>query len=210
MDHQTPLHYAAKNDTVGALRVLLQYGADISAQDYKKRTPLQLAANLDRSEAARTLMVLGADAGVKDSDGQLCITTMIDKITSVAHLALNQFHGTDRMTRQQFYYLHLLEPEPPCKQNPQGQGSQERVASEPTHHQLGDWILLLLDFLFIVSWTTVAISVSVIRNKDPYVFPEDWWRVFGVVVALGLTVLEVGREVAEMIGSRRKLRSRQR
>lgn len=31
---------------VGALRVLLQNEADISAQDYKKRTPLQLAANL--------------------------------------------------------------------------------------------------------------------------------------------------------------------
>ncbi|XP_021464062.1 transient receptor potential cation channel subfamily V member 5 isoform X1 [Oncorhynchus mykiss] len=245
MDHQTPLHYAAKNDAVGAVKVLLQYGADISARDYKRRTPLQLAANLgsylylplDRSEAARTLMELGADAGVKDSDGQLCITAMIDKMTSVAHLALNQFHVTDRMTRQQFYYLHLLEPEPPCKQNPPGQGSQEGVASEPTSplefivHQgkldlimhpvvlklitvkwklygrLGAWILLLLNFLFIVSWTTVAISVSVIRTEEPYVFPEDWWRVFGVVVALGLTVVEVGREVAEMIGSSRKLRS---
>lgn len=40
-----------------------------------------------------------------------------------------------------------------------------------------------------------------------YIHLQDWWRVFGVVVALGLTVVEVGREVAEMIGSRRKLRS---
>ncbi|KAL0964344.1 hypothetical protein UPYG_G00322550 [Umbra pygmaea] len=237
LDHQTPLHYAAKNDAVGAIRVLLQYGADISAQDYKKRTPLQLAANLDRSEAARALMELGADAGVKDSDGQLCITAMIDKMTSVAHLALNQFHVTDRMTRQQFYYLHLLEPDPPCKLNRLGLGLQENCASEPTSplefivHQgkldlimhpvvlklimvkwklygrMGAWILLLLNFLFIVSWTTVAISVSVIRNEEPYVFPEDWWRVFGVVVALGLTVVEVGREVAEIIGSRTKLTS---
>ncbi|XP_010894562.1 transient receptor potential cation channel subfamily V member 5 isoform X2 [Esox lucius] len=240
LDRQTPLHYAAKNDAVGAVRLLLQNGADISAQDYKKRTPLQLAANLDRSEAARTLMELGADAGVKDSDGQLCITAMIDKMTSVAHLALNQFHVTDRMTRQQFYYLHLLEPEPPCKHSAPGTCPRENCASEPTSplefivHQgkldlimhpvvlklitvkwklygrMGAWILLLLNFLFIVSWTTVAISVSVIRNEEPYVFPEDWWRVFGVVVALGLTVVEVGREVAEMIGSRTKLRSWQR
>lgn len=40
----------------------------------------------DRSEAARTLMELGADAGVKDSDGQLCITAMIDKMTSVVNM----------------------------------------------------------------------------------------------------------------------------
>ncbi|KAJ8014259.1 hypothetical protein DPEC_G00038410 [Dallia pectoralis] len=236
-DGQTPLHYAAKNDSLGAIRLLLQNGADISARDYKKRTPLQLAANLDRSEAARTLMELGADAGVKDSDGQLCITAMIDKMTSVANLALNQFHMIDRMTRQQYYYLHLLEPEPPCKHNPPGTRPQENCTSEPTSplefivHQgkldlimhpvvlklinvkwklygrTGAWILLLLNFLFIVSWTTVAISVSVIRNEEPYVFPEDWWRVFVVVVALGLTVVEVGREVAEMIGSRTKLKS---
>lgn len=37
----------------------------------------------DRSEAARTLLELGADAGVQDSDGQLCITAMIGKMTSV-------------------------------------------------------------------------------------------------------------------------------
>lgn len=29
-----------------------------------------------------------------------------------AQLALSQFHVTDRMTRQQYYYLNLLEPEP--------------------------------------------------------------------------------------------------
>lgn len=36
-----------------------------------------------------------------------------------ANLALNQFHGKDRMMRQQFFYLHLLEPES------QGSGSME-------------------------------------------------------------------------------------
>ena len=30
---------------------------------------------------------------------------------SQAQLALTQFHVTDRMTRQQHYYLNLLEPE---------------------------------------------------------------------------------------------------
>lgn len=36
-------------------------------------------------------------------DGECCVQ---------AQLALSQFHVTDRMTRQQYYYLNLLEPEP--------------------------------------------------------------------------------------------------
>ncbi|XP_064789000.1 uncharacterized protein LOC135511414 [Oncorhynchus masou masou] len=183
-DHQMPLHYAAK---WGALRVLLQNEADISAQEYKKRTPLQLAANLDRTEAARTLMVPGSDAGVMDSDGHLCITAMIDKMTSVAHLVMNQFHVTERMTRQQFYSLHLLEPEPPCKQNPAREWPLPSIVHQrkldlimhpvvlklitvkwKLYGRLGAWILLLLNFLFIVSWATVAIS-----DKELYVFPES-------------------------------------
>ncbi|XP_022540699.2 transient receptor potential cation channel subfamily V member 6 isoform X1 [Astyanax mexicanus] len=234
-DLQTPLHFAAKNDAIGAVQLLLHNGANIAAQDYKQRTPLQLAANLDRSEAARTLLEMGADAGVQDADGQLCITAMIDKMTPVANLALNQFHVKDRMTRRQFFYLQLLEPELTCKTY---SGKAYREPTSPLEfivHQgkldlimhpvvlklikvkwnlyarLGAWILLLLNFLFIVSWTIVAISVSVSREEDqPYVFPQDWWRVLVVVLALGLTVLEVYREVMEILNSHRKLKAWQR
>ncbi|KAL3971583.1 hypothetical protein ACER0C_024932 [Sarotherodon galilaeus] len=45
LDQQTPLHYAAKNDAIGSIRLLLQAGASIGCTDYKHRTPLQLAAN---------------------------------------------------------------------------------------------------------------------------------------------------------------------
>lgn len=39
--------------------------------------------------------------------------------------------------------------------------------------RMGAWILLLLNFLFIVSWTTVAISVSVSpEDGDRYVLPQ--------------------------------------
>lgn len=48
-DKQTPLHFAAKNDAVGAVRMLLQNGADITVRDYKERTPLQLAANFGKA-----------------------------------------------------------------------------------------------------------------------------------------------------------------
>ncbi|KAJ8359466.1 hypothetical protein SKAU_G00159910 [Synaphobranchus kaupii] len=39
--------------------------------------------------------------------------------------------------------------------------------------KLGAWILLLFNALFIISWTGVAISVSVVRDKEhPYEFPR--------------------------------------
>lgn len=50
LDRQTPLHYAAKNDAVGSIRLLLQAGATISCTDYKNRTPLQLAANMGTAD----------------------------------------------------------------------------------------------------------------------------------------------------------------
>ncbi|XP_023676863.2 uncharacterized protein [Paramormyrops kingsleyae] len=234
-DLQTALHFAAKNDATTAIGLLVQHGADVAARDYKQRTPLQLAANRGRSEAAHVLLELGADAGVQDSDGQLCISAMIEQMAPVAHLALNQFHLTDRTTRQQFYYLHLLEPEPARKGS--SCDSDGRIVNEPMpplelivqngkldlimhpvvlklitvkwnlYGRTGAWILLILNFLFIVSWTTVAISVSVVRDEEhPYVFPEDWWRVLVVILALGLTVAEVSREVAELTRSHRKLR----
>lgn len=49
LDCQTPLHYASKNDAVGAIRLLLQAGASSSCTDYKNRTPLHLAANMGTS-----------------------------------------------------------------------------------------------------------------------------------------------------------------
>ncbi|XP_041804077.1 transient receptor potential cation channel subfamily A member 1 [Chelmon rostratus] len=232
LDQQTPLHYAAKNAAVGAIRLLLQAGASISCTDYKHRTPLQLAANLERSEAAQVLLELGAEAGMKDSDGQLCITALIGRISPVAQLALSQFHVTDRMTRQQYYYLNLLEPE---QQSPETH-LREAVVSEPTsplevvvqqqkldlimnpvflkliqvkwklYGRLGAWLLLILNFLFNVSWTTVALSVSVHRDSPVrYVLPQDWWRVLLVVLALLLTLEEVLREVQDILRSRRKL-----
>uniref|UniRef100_A0A3P9PEN7 Uncharacterized protein n=1 Tax=Poecilia reticulata TaxID=8081 RepID=A0A3P9PEN7_POERE len=46
LDQQTPLHYAAKNDAVRSIKLLLRAGAAIGCTDYKQRTPLQLAASM--------------------------------------------------------------------------------------------------------------------------------------------------------------------
>lgn len=46
----------------------------------------------ERSEAARVLLELGAQAGTKDSDGQLCTTALIGRMSPVVtmlHLLMN-------------------------------------------------------------------------------------------------------------------------
>lgn len=47
----------------------------------------------DRSEAAHMLLEMGADAGVQDSDGQLCITAMIGKMTPIVSGSSSAFSG---------------------------------------------------------------------------------------------------------------------
>ena len=41
-EKQTALHFAAKNDAVNAMKMLLAYKSDINCTDYKDRTPLQV------------------------------------------------------------------------------------------------------------------------------------------------------------------------
>lgn len=42
-EDQSPLHYASKNESVQCVKILLAYGADIEARDYKLRTPLHVS-----------------------------------------------------------------------------------------------------------------------------------------------------------------------
>lgn len=85
-----------------------------------------------------------------------------------AHMVMNQFHVTDRMTRQQFYYLHLLEPEPPCKQNPPAQGSQGNLSKQlkikTAHLDFGDLFFIYIYFFYFF----------VISNFSFLVFQREW------------------------------------
>lgn len=39
---QTPIHFAAKNDACQALKLLIDYGANVNCRDYQNRTPIQV------------------------------------------------------------------------------------------------------------------------------------------------------------------------
>uniref|UniRef100_A0A3Q2CPN1 Transient receptor potential channel pyrexia-like n=1 Tax=Cyprinodon variegatus TaxID=28743 RepID=A0A3Q2CPN1_CYPVA len=197
LDKQTPLHYATKNDAVGSIRLLLQAGASISCTDYRQRTPLQLAAIMERSEAAQVLLELGADAAVQDCDGQLCITALIGRMSHVAQVALRQFHVMDRVTRQQYFYLNLLEPE--GKNCP----TLQVVVLDGVTSLL---LYLHLCFLLLTGWGRgFSWSSTSFRTR-----PTDWWRVLLVVLALLLTLEEVCREIQDIMSSRKKLLLRKR
>ena len=64
---RTALHWAiANNDDLALLRVLLEAGADLDAQDAWRETPLHLAQS---EEAYDLLIEMGADPNINDMAG---------------------------------------------------------------------------------------------------------------------------------------------
>ena len=63
-EHQTAVHYAAKNDAVDSLRMLRKLDCNVEVKDSKQRTPVHVAAELDRSETALFLV----------DEGTACLT----------------------------------------------------------------------------------------------------------------------------------------
>ena len=52
-EEQQPIHFAAKNDAVASLEVLINFGADTTCKDYKGRTPLQVSKRVSISLITR-------------------------------------------------------------------------------------------------------------------------------------------------------------
>jgi ankyrin repeat protein len=66
----TPLHLAATNPDVTAVKALLAAGADVNARDMDNNTPLHLAAYTNRVEATKVLLEAGADVNVVSTGGR--------------------------------------------------------------------------------------------------------------------------------------------
>lgn len=66
---QSPLHAAADDGDLQALRRLLGPGADTTAADNEGMTPLLLAAKSGHAEACRLLLTASADVAATDKNG---------------------------------------------------------------------------------------------------------------------------------------------
>jgi len=69
--------------TADIVPILLQYGADVNAQDKRRSTPLHRASgrHLGSVEIVRVLLQYGADVGANDDDGM----TPLDVALSEEH-----------------------------------------------------------------------------------------------------------------------------
>ena len=70
----TPLHLAATNPDVSALKALLAAGADVNARDVDGNTPLHMAAYTNRTENAKVLLEAGADVNAETTGGRTPIS----------------------------------------------------------------------------------------------------------------------------------------
>ena len=68
-DGQTPLHIAARVDSVEMARLLLAHGANVNANDNQGKTPLFAAARKGSREMVELLIARGADINVRNNEG---------------------------------------------------------------------------------------------------------------------------------------------
>ena len=67
-DNETPLHLASKRGHVKSVSLLIQHGADMSAQNQSGMTPLHLASREGQVEVTRMLIERGADVTAQNND----------------------------------------------------------------------------------------------------------------------------------------------
>ena len=69
-DNATPLHLASRNGHLKSACVLIEHGADLTAQNRDGQTPLHLALQMGQVIVARMLIEHGADLTAQNSDWQ--------------------------------------------------------------------------------------------------------------------------------------------
>ena len=86
-DEATPLHLASEEGHVDVARILVEQGADVTAQDKDGSTPLHRASERGHLDLARFLVEHGANAAAKNKYGW----TPLDRASERGHLDVKQF-----------------------------------------------------------------------------------------------------------------------
>lgn len=92
-DGVTPLHFAARMNHVSAVRLLIQSGADIDAQDEDYlRTPAMLALDNDSLQAVEVLIAKGTDMDLPNKKG-LSLRKKLAKRSDFKYHSRQQLNG---------------------------------------------------------------------------------------------------------------------
>ncbi|EAY19427.1 ankyrin repeat protein, putative [Trichomonas vaginalis G3] len=70
-NQETPLHFAAKSNSLDIVSTLISHGADINAINVNGWTPLHHAYYIKSDEMIQKLIDNGADANIADKNGQI-------------------------------------------------------------------------------------------------------------------------------------------
>lgn len=84
----TPLHIAVRHSASEAAELLVQYGADVHAQNISQETALHSAAEHNNVAAVMLLLKKGASAKVQNSRGEIPLHVAIDHWATEAAIAL--------------------------------------------------------------------------------------------------------------------------
>ena len=104
----TPLHFAAADGEPSAIRVLLDFGADVNARNELQRTPLHWAARQGNAVAVETLATAGAALNATDAWGQTPLHDAVDRGNSATVNALIEAGVSANVTdRNGFTPLHI-------------------------------------------------------------------------------------------------------
>jgi hypothetical protein len=104
---QTPLHYAAKYNSLETLKLLIKFKGSITKEDSNGRCALFLAAEKGSAEVAQYLLDIGAPSGIIDNEGNAGLACLIEKIPSTAFYALQQFLTYNTLTHCEMYLSTL-------------------------------------------------------------------------------------------------------
>ena len=97
---RSPLHYAAGDGDLAAVRKHLKAGADASAADRAGWTPLHFAAQAQAAEIVRALIEKGANVEAEDRHGNTPLSTAVSKYlgdpATVDHACVEADHDIGR------------------------------------------------------------------------------------------------------------------
>ncbi|RFN48582.1 vegetative incompatibility protein het-e-1 [Fusarium flagelliforme] len=111
---QTPLHYAAMMDDPGAVKILLDHGAEVDKFDDELETPLYRAVRGGRYEVAGLLIERGAQFDIAtESSGDLILLACRKHHWRSATLLLNAGELMTHTTRRGTNLLNLMTSAPP-------------------------------------------------------------------------------------------------